>query len=36
MAAGWKPGELTDSKELDMGGWKARIKKSNCISAGKN
>ena len=35
MAAGWKLGELADSRELGMGGWKVRIEKSNRISAGK-
>ena len=27
MEAGWKLGELATSKELGMGGWKARIEK---------
>ncbi len=35
MVASWKLGELAASKELGMGGWKARIKKTNCISIGK-
>lgn len=35
MEAGWKLGELATSKELGMGGWKARIEKSNCTSAGE-
>ncbi len=35
MEAGRKLGELATSKELGMGGWKARIEKFNRISAGK-